>query len=95
MANQAVGANTVSRYLVPNPPMYTTPDEAALSSPAVVNDVVFVSTTRPGLYALCAHTGLCLWVATGIAGGPYVLGPAVYGDAVVVGSGSSVYVYSL
>jgi outer membrane protein assembly factor BamB len=94
-AVQAVGANQVSRYTVPRPPMYTTAGEAALSSPAVVNDVVFVSTTKPGLYALDAATGLCLWPAPGITSGMYVLGPAIYGNYVIIGSGTNVYIYSL
>jgi hypothetical protein len=52
--------------------MYTTIGEAGLSSPAVVNDVVFMSTNRPldfastsrrALYAFDATSGLCLWAA--------------------------------
>ncbi len=88
-----IGANQVSRYVVPRPPMYTT-SEAGCSSPAVVNDVVLVSTDKPGLYALCAHTGLCLWSAPGLAGG-FILGPAIYDKYVVVGTGSQVNIYSL
>lgn len=92
------GGDNVWRYDVPKPPMYTTPSEAGLSSPAVVNDVVFVSTTKPALYALCAVTGLCLWPAPGL-GGPVsdtnILGPAIYGNYVVIGSGSKLMIYSL
>ncbi|HEY3036495.1 MAG TPA: PQQ-binding-like beta-propeller repeat protein, partial [Streptosporangiaceae bacterium] len=88
-----VGADGVTRYTAPGP-LYANPGEVGLSSPAVVNDVVFVSTDRPGLYALSAATGLCLWSAGGLSPG-YILGPAVYGNMVVVGSGSSVKVYSL
>jgi outer membrane protein assembly factor BamB len=94
----AVGADGVTRYTVPVPPMYTTPNEAGLSSPAVVNDVVFVSTSKPGLYALDAATGLCLWSAGGLpspVGTTYVLGPAIYGNRVVIGAGNNVYIYSL
>ncbi|HLY25639.1 MAG TPA: PQQ-binding-like beta-propeller repeat protein, partial [Aggregatilineales bacterium] len=94
-AVQPVGANQVSRYTVPQPPLYTTPLEAGLSSPAVVNDVVFVSTTKPALYALDAATGLCLWPAPGITSGQYVLGPAIYGNYVIIGSGGNVHIYSL
>ena len=90
----AVGADGVTRYTVPSPPMYTTPQEVGLSSPAVVNDVVFVSTTKPGLYAFDAATGLCLWSAGGLIPG-YPLGPAIYGDYVVVGSGNTLNIYSL
>jgi len=90
----SVGADNVARYTVPRPPMYTTAGECGLSSPAVVNDVVFCSTTRPGLYAFCAHTGLCLWSASGLTG-QWLLGPAIYGNALVIGAGATVKVYSL
>ena len=71
-----------------------TPQEVGLSSPAVVNDVVFISTTKPGLYAFDAATGLCLWSAGGLAAG-YPMGPAIYGNYVVVGSGNTLNIYSL
>jgi len=73
--------------------MYATP-EAGLSSPAVVNDVVFITTSKPGLYALDAATGLCLWSASGLTG-DFVLGPAIYGDFVVVGAGNMLDIWSL
>ncbi|MGB6671921.1 MAG: PQQ-binding-like beta-propeller repeat protein, partial [Candidatus Nitrosopolaris sp.] len=83
----------------PRPPMYTTLGEAGLSSSAVVNDIVFVSTSKPALYALDAATGLRLWTGPGL-GAPtqdtYILGPAIYGNYVVIGSQSgNVYIYSL
>jgi outer membrane protein assembly factor BamB len=90
-----VGGDGVRRYTVPRPPMYTTPGEVGLSSPAVVNDVVFVSTTKPALYALDAATGLCLWPAPGITSGDYILGPAIYGNYVIIGSGADIYIYTL
>jgi outer membrane protein assembly factor BamB len=90
----AVGSNHVSKYVVPQPPMYTT-SEAGCGSPAVVNDVVLVATAKPGLYGLCAHTGFALWSATGLAGSGFILGPAIYGNYVVVGTGSQVNIYSL
>ncbi len=99
-----VGTDGVARYTVPGPPngpMYTTAYEAGLSSPAVVNDVVFVSTSRPGLYAFDVATGLPLWTAEGLTPGPfgsgsgYTLGPAVYGDTVVIGTGNALNIYSL
>jgi outer membrane protein assembly factor BamB len=83
------------KYTVPVPPMYLTPGEAGLSSPAVVNDVVFVSTTKPGLYGLRATDGLCLWAAPGFGPGTYCIGPAVHGSYVVAGTGSNLYIYSL
>ncbi|OLB98490.1 MAG: hypothetical protein AUH35_04150 [Nitrospirae bacterium 13_1_40CM_62_7] len=89
----AVGADGIRRYTVPAPPMYATP-EAGLSSPAVVNDVVFITTSKPGLYALDAATGLCLWSASGLTG-DFVLGPAIYGDFVVVGAGNMLDIWSL
>jgi outer membrane protein assembly factor BamB len=92
----AVGPDNVSRYTTTKPPMYMSL-EVALSSPAVVNDVVFVSTDKAGLYALDVATGLCLWSATGLPPGPqaFVLGPAVYGNYVVIGAGNSVRIYTL
>ena len=92
-AVQPVGGNQVSRYTAATPPLYTT-TEAGLSSPAVVNDVVFVSTTKPGLYALDTATGACLWSAMGLSGS-WPLGPAIYGNYVVLGVGNNVYVYTL
>ena len=79
--------------------MYSTPGETGFASPVVVNDVVLMSTSRPGLYAFDAASGLCLWSAPGF--GPplpnsFTLGPAVFGDYVVVGSaGLGLMVYSL
>ena len=95
-----LGADGVKRYAVPKPPMYTNPGEAGLSSPAVVNDVVFVSTSIRRFYALDAATGLCLWQAPGIVGGPLswdtcIMGPAVSGNWVVIGSEDTVYIYTL
>jgi hypothetical protein len=99
-----VGANQVSRYVDARPPMYTNPTEAGLSSPAVVNDVVFVSTStvaspqKANLYALDAADGHCLWAAPTInitAEYPYCLGPAIYGNHVVIGAGNRVYIYKL
>ncbi|HSR67187.1 MAG TPA: PQQ-binding-like beta-propeller repeat protein [Acidobacteriota bacterium] len=98
----ALGGDGVTRYTLANPPVYQRPKEAALSSPAVVNDVVFVSTTDPdnndmSLYALDAATGLCLWAAPKVPGGGwpnYALGPAVSGEYVAAGAGSALYIYT-
>jgi outer membrane protein assembly factor BamB len=92
-----VGADGVARYTIPVPPMYSSP-EAGLSSPATVNDVVFVSTSKTALYALDAATGLCLWSAPGQPAGGwpvYALGPAIYGNFVVHGAGQKVFIYKL
>ena len=90
----ALGSDGVIRYTLTKPPMYLT-TEVGLSSPAVVNDVVFVSTNKSGLYALDASDGHCLWSASGLPSGQFALGPAIYGDYVVMGAGNNVYVYKL
>ena len=96
-----VGADTVSRYSTAHPPMYMN-GQAGLSSPVVVNDVVLISTGSPGstptLYAFASADGVPLWTAAGMptsADNPYSLGPAVYGNFVVVGAGSQLLVYKL
>jgi outer membrane protein assembly factor BamB len=95
----AVGPDRVRRYVVPRPPMYTSPGEAGFSSPAVVNDVVFLATSRPALYAFDAESGLPLWSAPGFGlpiTNSFTLGPAIYGDHVIVGSANlGVLIYSL
>jgi outer membrane protein assembly factor BamB len=92
--NDTIDGRSVRRYSTARPPLYTT-SEAGLSSPAVVNDVVFVSTSRPALYALDAGTGLCLWTSGQLPGYGYSLGPAIYGNYVVVGAGNTVYIFEL
>jgi len=89
----AFDASGVWKYTVAAPPIYATPGERGLGSPAVVHDVVLVGTTKPALYAFDADTGLCLWTSSGLSG-PYVMGPAVYGKHVVIGCGSDVLIYS-
>lgn len=93
----ATAGTNPPKYTVPVPPMYTTAGEAGLSSPAIVNDVVFISTTKSRLYALCAATGLCLWASPSIgAGSFYMMGPAIYGRYVVAGSSNGrLYIYSI
>jgi outer membrane protein assembly factor BamB len=90
----AVGADNISRYTTTKPPMYSSL-EVGLSSPAVVNDVVFVSTDKVGLYALCAVTGTCLWSAPGLGSHDFALGPSIYGNYVVMGAGNTLYIYRL
>jgi outer membrane protein assembly factor BamB len=72
--------------------MYQNPTEVGLSSPAVVNDVVFCSTTFLGLYAFRVSDGTLLWSdllgqqTLGLNGGyGYCLGPAIAGSYVVAG----------
>jgi outer membrane protein assembly factor BamB len=89
-----VGPDKVSRYTAASPPLYTS-SEVGLSSPAVVHDVLFVSTNRAALYAMDVHDGHCLWEAPGLPAKKRALGPAVYGDYVVIGAGEHVYIYVL
>lgn len=84
----------VAKYTVPVPPMYMT-NQSGLTSPATVNDVVFVATDKAALYALDAATGLCLWSAPGLPSSAFSLGPAIYGNFVVNGAGKKVYIYKL
>jgi glucose dehydrogenase len=94
----AVGGNQVRKYTAGTPPLYSTAAEVGLSSPAVVNDVVFVSTNKPAMYAFDVATGNALWTAPGLpAANPFlwILGPAIYGNRVVIGCGGTVYIYSL
>jgi len=76
------------KYTTTIPPMYTTPGETGFSSPAVVNDVVFMGTSQLGLYAFDASTGLCLWSADPISSRKrgFVRGPVIYKDFVVMGT---------
>jgi outer membrane protein assembly factor BamB len=95
----ATGPDRVRRYVVPAPPLYANSGEAGFASPVVVNDLVLTTTSRPALYALDAATGVPLWSAPGF--GPprpnsFTLGPAVFGDYLVVGSANlGVLIYSL
>ena len=94
----------------PNNPLYKMPGESGISVPAVVNDVVFMSTTRVALYAFNAADGSILWSDTtgfgeqtgGMSGGyGYCMGPAIAGNYVVAGAlvkggtGGVLNIYSL
>src|SRR5687768_18363155 len=70
----------------PNNPLYKMAGESGISVPAVVNDVVFMSTTRVALYAFNAADGTLLWSDVenfgaqtgGMSGGyGYCMGPAI------------------
>lgn len=81
------------QYVAAQPPMYRTPGESGLSSPAVVNDLVFFATSKIALYAFDAYSGEMLWQdrlgeqTGGLNGGyGYCLGPAVSGDYLVAGA---------
>ncbi len=81
------------RYKNVGASMYTNPGESGLSSPAVVNDVVFVSTSNVGIYAYKVTDGTLLWSDTmgnqtlGFNGGyGYCMGPAIWGSYVVAGA---------
>src|SRR5262249_13450723 len=99
----AVGADRVSRYITPTPWMYAS-SEAGISSPAVVNDVVFVSTSKgyvansdPALYAFASSNDHPLWRAPGFPTGDslFAVGPGIYGNFVVIGAGSELLIYHL
>ncbi|HEY1426278.1 MAG TPA: PQQ-binding-like beta-propeller repeat protein [Caulobacteraceae bacterium] len=84
---------TIQRYARSTPPLYANLSESGLSSPAVVNGVVFMATTWVSLYAFSAHDGALLFEdrlgqETGALNGGYgyCMGPAVCGDYVVAGA---------
>jgi outer membrane protein assembly factor BamB len=88
----STSGNNPPKYTTTKPPMYTNAGETGYSSPAIVNDVVMMSTSQLGLYAFDAATGLCLWSAEP-ASAPgttrrtsFMRGPVVYGDSVVIGT---------
>lgn len=90
------GGTNPPKYSLAQPPVYMTSGEAGLTNVASVNDVVFVGTTKPGLYALDADTGFCLWTAGWTATwGRYCFGVAVSGSYVAAGHGNHLYIYSL
>lgn len=73
--------------------MYTTAGECGLSSPAVVNDVVFCTTSKVSIYAFDVRDGKLLWwddlgsQTDGFNGGyGYCLGPAIWKNYVVAGA---------
>lgn len=79
----------------PKNPLYKNAGESGISVPAVVNDVVFMSTTNIALYAFSATDGKILWQDTtgfgqqtgGMSGGyGYCMGPAISGNYVVAGA---------
>lgn len=79
----------------PKNPLYKLAGESGISVPAVVNDVVFMSTTRVALYAFNAADGKLLWSDVvnfgaqtgGMSGGyGYCMGPAITGNYVVAGA---------
>jgi outer membrane protein assembly factor BamB len=81
------------RYTKARPPLYTNVTESGLSSPAVVNDVVFMATTYVSLYAFAVGDGTLLFEdrlgeqTGGFNGGyGYCMGPAVCGNYVVAGA---------
>ena len=81
------------RYTECKPPMYTTGGESGLAVPAVVNDVVVMTTSAVSLYVFAAADGKPLFSnaigaqTSGLSGGyGYCLGPAVWGDYIVAGA---------
>lgn len=85
--------NDPPRYKNVGESMYLTTGESGLSSPTVVNDVVFVTTSKVAIYAYKVSDGTLLWSDVlgaqtgGFNGGyGYCLGPAVVGNYVVAGA---------
>jgi outer membrane protein assembly factor BamB len=83
------------KYTLAAAAMYQNPGESGISVPAVVNDVVFMSTTQVALYAFSAKDGTLLWSDADNFGGQtmgfnggygYCMGPAIWGDYVVAGA---------
>jgi outer membrane protein assembly factor BamB len=73
--------------------MYASAGESGLSSPAVVNDVVFCTTSKVSIYAFDVRDGKLLWYddlgsqTEGYNGGyGYCLGPAIWKNYVVAGA---------
>jgi outer membrane protein assembly factor BamB len=73
--------------------MYTSAGESGLSSPAVVNDVVFCTTSKVAIYAFRVSDGTLLWwddlgmQTDGYNGGyGYCLGPSIWKNYVVAGA---------
>jgi outer membrane protein assembly factor BamB len=73
--------------------MYTSAGECGLSSPAVVNDVVFCTTSKIAIYAFDVRDGKLLWwddmgmQTDGYNGGyGYCLGPAIWKNYLVAGA---------
>jgi outer membrane protein assembly factor BamB len=73
--------------------MYSSAGESGLSSPAVVNDVVFCTTSKVSIYAFDVRDGKLLWhddlgaQSDGYNGGyGYCLGPAIWKNYVVAGA---------
>jgi outer membrane protein assembly factor BamB len=90
------------RYAKARPPLYTNSSESGLSSPAVVNDVVFMATTYVSLYAFSVSDGTLLFEdrlgeqTGGFNGGyGYCMGPAVCGNYVVAGAGGVLRIYGI
>jgi outer membrane protein assembly factor BamB len=83
------------KYQEASAAMYQNAGESGISVPAVVNDVVFMSTTLVALYAFNASDGTLLWndmanfgqQTGGFMGGyGYCMGPAIWKNYVVAGA---------
>jgi outer membrane protein assembly factor BamB len=81
------------RYVNGRPPFYTNATESGIAVPAVVNDVVLMTTTQVSLYAFAVADGKLLFAdqlgseTGGYNGGyGYCMGPAVWGEYVVAGA---------
>jgi outer membrane protein assembly factor BamB len=90
-----MGGDNPAKYTNAGRAMYQNAGESGISVPAVVNDVVFMSTTFVALYAFSATDGTVLWFdmnnfgnqTQGFMGGyGYCMGPAIWGNYVVAGA---------
>lgn len=93
----------ITRYNIPGSPLYQTTGECGLSSAVVANDILFVTTNKPALYAFRSDNGLLVWEAsnlnntwTGAASdATSCLGAAVDGNFVALGCTNQFLVYEL
>ena len=101
----AFGTGEIVKYSVPGP-LYQNANERGLSSPSIANDIVFVATTLPAVYAFDIDTGVCVWTCPenlsqslsgsyldGLFGG--IMGIAISDNLLAFGCGSDLYVCSL
>ena len=82
------GAGTGNPALPPALLWNYTTGGAVVSSPAVVDGVIYVSSTDGNIYALNAANGIKIWsYAVGVG----LSSPAVVGGVVYVGGGNNIY----
>ena len=104
-----ISGNNPAKYITAAPPLYQTQEEKGIGSPTIVNDLVFMATSTPALYAFDVNTGVCHWTSPELINEidtinrtpKWTTGAAVYGDYLAIGIGNDDYqtgklfVYSL